>query len=159
MGLGRLGSCSLGNLAGWVVGRQRKGLVPGQSLWDRLRLGSVWQSLQVSWGAALWGAGPQGLGVGEPGGGARGLWQIHVCIWQSAWSQLSEAGPLASSRGGRQGPGDTPPPKDTLVPPPLPQLPFFVDDSNSALPSPESFGAHALGLGPTGAPGVSGAGS
>lgn len=39
------------------------------------------QSLKVSWGATLWGARPQGLGVGELGGGARGLWWIHVCIW------------------------------------------------------------------------------
>lgn len=81
---------------------------------------AVWQSLQVSWGAALWGARPQGLGVGEPGGGARGLRQTHVCIWQSARSQLSEAGPLASSRGGRQGPGDTPPPKTHWCPLPFP---------------------------------------
>lgn len=83
------------------------------------------QSLAVSWGAALWGAGPQGLGVGEPGGGARGLRQIHVCIWQSARSQLSEAGPLASCRGGRQGPGDTPPPKTRRCPLLFPRLSYL----------------------------------
>lgn len=77
----------------------------------RVQAGVRVQSLGVSRGSALRGAGPRGLGVGEPGGGARGLWRIHVCIWQSDGSQLSEAGPQASCRGGRQGPGDTPPPK------------------------------------------------
>lgn len=94
------------------VGRGQEGLVPGQKLKEGTGRGPCAKSqgefgVQYCWG----------LGVGETGGGARGLWQIRVCIWQSDKRQLSEAGPLASWRGELQGPGDTPPPRQIQVSP------------------------------------------
>lgn len=108
--------------------------MPGQSF----RTGTGWGPCAESRGElGCSSAGGQATGVwgGELGGGARGLWKIHVCIWQSARSQLSEAGPLASCRGGRQGPGDTPPPKPYWCPLFFPRLSHLSMWMTQTLPS------------------------
>lgn len=123
--LGRVSRVSGAGQAGLLLPGEPGGVGSGQAAGGpgartdssgQVQAGVCVQSLGVSWGAARPGYRAKGAWGGGPGGGARGLWQAHVCIWQSDRSQLSEAGPLASCRGGPQGPGDTPPPKQRRCP-------------------------------------------
>lgn len=149
-------------------------LLPGEPRW-----GGQWAGSRRAWcqGRAFrtgtgWGlcAEPRGelgyspaggLGWGDPGENLGGCGSFMSVFGSRIGASSARLGPWPVAGEG-VGPWGHPSPKaDSGAPLLFPQaeLPFLVDDSSSAFVSLERLGVQAVGLWPTGAPGVCTAGS